>query len=506
MTISPNKRQKRDSSSPKKHLILNAFDMMCPSLQTAGLWSHPEDKSRDYNTIEYWTNLAKLLEKGKFNALFIADVLGGYDVYNGPRNLTAAAKSGAQWPINDPHAIVPAMAAVTENLSFAITSSTVSESPYHFSRRLATLDHLTKGRIGWNIVSSCLDSAARNLLNGGPLPEHDERYVKAQEFVEVVYQLFLSSWADDAVKFDRKTRVFTDPERIREINYKGEHFIVPGPSITEPTPQRLPVILQAGASKKGLEYAAKNAEAAFINGMTPEALKVKIDQLKKLVKQHGRNPDDVKVLSLVTVIVAPTHEEAIAKYEEYKYYSDPEGAQALFGGWTGIDLGKYDYDEPLDQVESNAVRSFVESWTKPVPGEDPNTKKTRATVVNQLQIGGSGILIVGDPEEVTEELIRWHEISGVDGFNFTYAVTPGSFEDLVEYVIPLLQEKGYAQKEYATNENGKPLTYRESIYGAGNGFLRPDHPAYNLRWKAEESKEEFEEKLQKTLKEKFGKT
>ena len=121
MTISPNKRQKRDSSSPKKHLILNAFDMMCPSLQTAGLWSHPEDKSPDYNTIEYWTNLAKLLEKGKFNALFIADVLGGYDVYNGPRNLTAAAKSGAQWPINDPHAIVPAMAAVTENLSFAIT-------------------------------------------------------------------------------------------------------------------------------------------------------------------------------------------------------------------------------------------------------------------------------------------------------------------------------------------------------------------------------------------------
>lgn len=372
MTASTNSTNDKQNRAP---LIWNSFCMGCLGLQCPGLWSHPDDKSRDFNTIEYWVNLAQLLEKGKFNALFIADVLGGYDVYNGPRNLTAAAKSGAQWPINDPHAIVPAMAAVTENLSFAITSSTVSESPYHFSRRLATLDHLTKGRIGWNIVSSYLDSAARNLLNGGPLPEHDERYVKAQEFVEVVYQLFLSSWADDAVKFDRKTRVFTDPERIREINYKGEHFIVPGPSITEPTPQRLPVILQAGASKKGLEYAAKNAEAAFINGMTPEALKVKIDQLKKLVKQHGRNPDDVKVLSLVTVIVAPTHEEAIAKYEEYKYYSNPEGAQALFGGWTGIDLGKYDYDEPLDQVESNAVRSFVESWTKPVPGEDPNTKK-----------------------------------------------------------------------------------------------------------------------------------
>ena len=114
-------------------------------------------------------------------------------------------------------------------------------------------------------------------------------------------------------------------------------------------------------------------------------------------------------------------------------------------------------------------------------------------MVNQLQIGGSGILIVGDPEEVTEELIRWHEISGVDGFNFTYAVTPGSFEDLVEYVIPLLQEKGYAQRNMQLMKMVNPLTYRESIYGAGNGFLRPDHPAYNLRWKAEESKEEFEE-------------
>ncbi|EER35125.1 conserved hypothetical protein [Candida tropicalis MYA-3404] len=222
------KRQKLQSESAPKHLIINAFDMMCPSLQTAGLWKHPKDKSRDYNTIEYWTNLAQLLERGKFNALFIADVLSGYDVYNGPRNFDAAARSGAQFPINDPHAVIPAMAAVTKNLSFAVTSSTITEAPYHFARRLATLDHLTKGRIGWNIVSSYLDSSARNVLNGANLPDHDERYDKAQEYLEVVYQLFLSSWADDAVEL--KNGVFTNPKKVREINYEGKYYTVPGPS------------------------------------------------------------------------------------------------------------------------------------------------------------------------------------------------------------------------------------------------------------------------------------
>ncbi|RCK67593.1 Dimethyl-sulfide monooxygenase [Candida viswanathii] len=322
------KRQKVESEKKPKHLIINAFDMMCPSLQTAGLWKHPKDKSRDYNTIEYWANLAKLLEKGKVNALFIADVLSGYDVYNGPRNFDAAARSGAQFPINDPHAVIPVMAAVTKNLTFAVTSSTITEAPYHFARRLATLDHLTKGRIGWNIVSSYLDSSARNVLNGANLPDHDERYDKAEEYLEVVYQLFLSSWADDAVEL--KDGVFSNPDKIREINYEGKHYTVPGPSITEPTPQRLPVILQAGASTKGLEYAAKHAEAVFINGMTPEGLKSKIDKLKKLVVANGRNPEDVKTVQLVTVITAPTHDEAIAKYKDYKQYTDKEGAQALF--------------------------------------------------------------------------------------------------------------------------------------------------------------------------------
>lgn len=494
------KRQKKE----RKPIILNAFDMATPGLQSPGLWKHPKDKSRDYNTIEYWTNLAQLLERGKFNALFIADVLGPYDVYNGPRNLTAAAKAGAQWPINEPSAVIPAMAAVTKNLSFAVTASTISEAPYHFARRLATLDHLTKGRVGWNIVSSYLDTASRNLLNGEPLPPHDERYEKAQEYLVVIYQLFLSSWADDAVKLDVKKGVFADPERIREINYDGKHYKVPGPFISEPNPyQRLPVILQAGASTKGLEYAAKNAEAVFINGMTPEGLKTKIDKLNDLIKKNGRNPDDVKKVQLVTVIVAPTHEEAIEKFNDIKQYADAEGAQALFGGWTGINLGEYEWDQKLDEVESNAVKSMAEMWTKPFPGDPPDLEKTRAYIADKVSVGGSGVLFIGTPEEVADEIENWVDISGIDGFNFTYAVTPGTFEDIVDLLVPELQRRGLVWKDYPK----EGLSFRENLYGIDREdatYLKPDHPAYNLRWKKGESREEFEEKLNKALKDNFG--
>ncbi|KAK7682896.1 hypothetical protein QCA50_013928 [Cerrena zonata] len=477
--------------------------MGCPGLQCPGLWKHPKDKSRNYNTIEYWTNLAKTLERGKFNALFIADVLGGYDVFNGPQNLTAAAKSGAQWPINEPSAVVSAMAAVTKNLSFAITFSTISEAPYHFARRLATLDHLTNGRVGWNVVSSYLDSAARNLLNNQPLPPHTERYERAQEYIEIIYDLFLSSWSDDAIKVDPKTGVFADAERIRQINYEGKHFNVPGPSITEPTPQRLPVILQAGTSKQGTEFAARNAEAVFVNDATPEGLGIKIKGFKDLIKQQGRSDKDVKFLQLITVVLGDTHEEAIEKLQEYKSYSDLDGAQALFGGWTGIDIGQYGWDQELKHVESNAVRGFVEKWTKVLPGESGDIKKTREFVANQISIGGFGSVFYGTPKEVADEIERWVDISDLDGFNITYTITPGAFEEVVDKLIPELRSRGLVWDDYPKDG----ITFREQIFGTEGEdptYLRSTHPAYELRWKAGESKEELEERIQSIKQERFN--
>ncbi|RLV89952.1 Dimethyl-sulfide monooxygenase [Spathaspora sp. JA1] len=484
----------------KKKLILNAFEMGCSGLQCPGLWKNPKDNSKNFDTIEYWTYLAKLLEKGKFNAMFIADVLGGYDVYNGPQNLTAAASSGAQFPVIDPSAIVSSMAAVTSNLSFGVTFSTISESPYHFNRRLATLDHLTRGRIGWNVVSSYLDSAARNLLNGEGLPPHAERYERAEEYINVVYKLFLSSWADDAVEL--RDGVFTNPEKIREINHEGKHFKVPGPSIVHPSPQRLPVILQAGTSKQGKEFAAKNAEAVFITTFSPEALGKQISEIKKLAKEkYGRPEGSIKFLQLITPVIGETHEEAEAKYKELQSYGDIEGAQALFSGWTGIDISKYSYGDDITETGTNAVKSFLELWNKKAPGEPEHVKKTREHIAKQITVGGLGPVFYGTAAEVADEIERWVQISGVDGFNMTYAVNPGTFEDVVEYLVPELQARGLVWDDYP--EVDHPLTFREQLFGSDrseSNFLLESHPAYKLRWKAGESKDEFERRINKKRK------
>ncbi|KAK6457061.1 luciferase-like domain-containing protein [Scheffersomyces xylosifermentans] len=481
------------STAPKekKQIALFAFEMACSGLQSPGLWKHPKDKSRNYNTIEYWTYLAQLLEKGKFNGIFIADVLGGYDVYNGPRNLTGAAISGAQWPVNEPSAVVSAMAAVTKKLSFGVTFSTISEAPYHLARRLATLDHLTNGRIGWNVVSGYLDSASRNLLNGTPLLAHDERYVHAEEYIKVIYELFLSSWADDAVEL--KNGVFTNPDKIREINFEGKYFKVPGPQITEPSPQRMPVVLQAGTSKSGKEFAAKNAEAVFITTFSPESLGAQIKDIKRIAKDnYGRPEGSIKFLQLITPVIAETHEEAVEKYKELQSYGDLEGAQSLFSGWTGIDIGQFGKDEELRDVGSNAVRGFIDLWTKTSPGEPADVKKTREYVAKQITVGGLGPVFFGTAKEVANEIERWVDISGVDGFNITYAISPGTFEDVVEKLIPELQSRGLVWEDYPEKER---VTFRESLFGTEGEepeFLHKTHPAHDLRWRAGVSKEDFE--------------
>ncbi|CAI5759893.1 unnamed protein product [Candida verbasci] len=497
----------------KKKLILNAFDMGCSGLQAPGLWKHPNDQSRNYNKLDYWVNLAKLLEKGKFNALFLADVLGPYDVYNGPRNYAPAAKSGAQFPVNEPSAAISAMAAVTKNLSFGVTFSTISEAPYHLARRLATLDHLTQGRIGWNVVSSYLDSASRNLLNGENLLPHDERYDQAEEFIEVIYKLFLSSWSDDAVEL--KNGVFSNPDKIREINHKGKYYTVPGPNITEPTPQRLPVILQAGTSSKGKDFAAKNAEIVFITTFSPKELGKQIKDIKKLAfEKYNRPKGSIKFLQLITPIIGDTHEEAKAKYLEFQKYGDLEGAQALFGGWTGVDIGKYKYDEDIQESGTNAVRSFLKLWNKGIDEDEENqkegdvkskfdgTKKTREYIAKQITVGGLGPVFYGTAKEVADEIERWVSISDVDGFNMTYAITPGTFEDAVNYLVPELQKRGLVWNDYpkSTNENtNNKLTFREQLFGDINKeepqYLLKSHPAYNLRWRKGETKEEFEKRI-----------
>ncbi|KAJ9270429.1 hypothetical protein DTO271D3_5224 [Paecilomyces variotii] len=466
------------SKKARKSLILNAFVEMCSGHQSPGLWRHPEDESWRFNDVDHWIELAKLLEEAKFHGIFIADVLGGYDVYKGPRNLDPAIVSGAQWPVNEPLAVVPAMAAATQNIGFGVTVTTTYEQPYHLARRLSTVDHLTKGRIGWNIVTGYLDSAARN-LGHTQQPGHDDRYAVAEEYIKVTYKLWESSWRDDAVVLDRERGIYTEPSRVRQINHEGKFYTVPGPHICQPSPQRTPLLLQAGTSKAGKTFAAQHAEAIFVAGHSPSVVAKNIAEIRQQAKEEfGRNPQDIKFLALLCPVLGRTEEEAKEKFRYFRSLGSTEGALALFGGWTGIDLSKYDDDQELRQVESNAIRSAVEGWSRATP-EVP--KWTKETVAQHITVGGLGATAVGTGAQVADEIERWVNEADVDGFNFAYAVKPGSFKDIIELLLPELRSRGLFWDDYAVKKG----TYRENFYGKkGQSGPLPEHPASKYRWRA----------------------
>ncbi|MFF2607290.1 LLM class flavin-dependent oxidoreductase [Arthrobacter koreensis] len=456
------------ATTPARQIRFNAFDMNCVGHQSPGLWRHPDDRSADYTKLSYWTHLAQTCERGLFDGIFIADVLGTYDVYGSSNDATL--RQGTQVPVNDPLLLVSAMALVTEHLGFGVTAGTAYEHPYPFARRLSTLDHLTEGRVGWNVVTGYLPSAARNMGQEDQL-EHDERYNHADEYLEVVYKLLEGSWEDGAVVRDRESGVFTDPAKVHDINHEGKYFKVPGIHISEPSPQRTPVIYQAGASPRGIGFAAENAEAVFVGAPTPEKLKATVTRIRDAAEAAGRDRHSIRIYTLLTIITAATAEEAEAKHQDYQHYTSDEGALALLSGWMGVDLSTYNLDEPLGAVKSNAIQSAAANFQKV---NDDGAPWTVRDIAASAGIGGLGPRLVGSGAEVAEELIRWVEETDVDGFNLAYAVTPGTFEDVVEYVVPELQKRGAYPTEYA------PGTLRNKLFGAGDK-LPEDHRGAKFR-------------------------
>jgi alkanesulfonate monooxygenase len=408
--------------------------------------------------------LAKTLERGKFDGIFLADVLGIYDVYGGSPD--AALRHAVQVPVNDPVLLIPAMAAVTEHLGFGVTCTLSYEPPYPLARRMSTLDHLTKGRVGWNIVTGYLNSAATG-MGLAEQPRHDRRYDVAEEYMQIVYRLWEESWDDDAVSRDRAGRVFADPAKIRRIDHRGEFYRVDAIHLCEPSPQRTPVLYQAGASTRGRAFAAAHAECIFINGPTPQVVAPQVADLRRRAGANGRDPADILVFTLATVITGRSEAEARAKYAEYRRYADYEAALALFSGWTGVDFSKYRPEDELRYIETEAMRSALESFTS----ADPNRVWTVRELAEHVAIGGRGPLFVGSPQQIADTLIGWVEATGVDGFNLAYAVTPESFEDFVALVVPELQRRGAYKHDYRAG------TLREKLFGAGRARLRPPHPA-----------------------------
>lgn len=448
-----------------RQIHFNAFEMNCVGHQSPGLWAHPRDRSWQYKDLEYWTDLAKTLERGIFDGIFIADVIGYYDIYKGSNH--HAIHQAAQIPVNDPLQLAAPIALATEHLGIGITASTSFEHPYTFARRLSTADHHTKGRVGWNIVTSYLESGAKNIGQGG-LRRHDNRYEVAAEYVEVLYKLWEGSWEDGAVVRDQQKRIFTNPDKVHEIGHKGKFFEVPGYHLCEPSPQRTPVLYQAGASGAGRAFSAQHAECVFVAAPTKSVLKAYVADVRRQAAAAGRNPRKILTFNLVTVIVDETDAKAEAKFREYQQYSSYDGSLVFMSGWTGIDFGQYAPTDLVKKVDTNAIVSVV----------DHLSSGDRSWTIEELAqwggVGGLGPVFVGSPETIANILQEWVEETDVDGFNLAYAVTPETFEDIVNHLVPELQKRGAYPTAY------RPGTLREKLFGDGS-YLPAEHPAAGFR-------------------------
>ena len=451
----------------KKRIAVNAFDMTCVGHQSFDLWRHPRSRATEYNTIKYWTDLAQILEKGFFDGVFLADVVGIYDIYK--NSAAPAIEGGAQVPVNDPFMQISAMAAVTEHLGFGVTSA-VTYEPYTLARKYASLDHLTNGRVGFNVVTSYLPSAAECQGLETQI-EHDTRYELAEEFLDVCYKLWEGSWEDGAVVKDRERGIYADPAKVHPIQHKGKYFSVPGAGLTEPSPQRTPVIFQAGASSRGQKFSGKHAEVVFIGALRPDLTRIITDRIRDRAEENGRGRDEIKVFAMLSIIVDETEEKAKAKYEEYRKYVNLESSQAIIGGWSGVDLSQFDEDEVLNYVKTESIQSFLTPFTL----QAKDKQWTRKDIAEHCTLGGMGEVIVGDPQQVADELERWIDEGGLDGINLAYHVSPGSFEDFIEFVVPELQKRG----RYRTSYEGETL--RESLFGKGQTKVADSHPAAKYR-------------------------
>ncbi|WP_336039651.1 LLM class flavin-dependent oxidoreductase [Acinetobacter calcoaceticus] len=450
-----------------KKISFNAFEMNCIAHQSPGLWRHPQDRSVEYKDLEYWTDLAQILERGFFDGIFIADVLGIYDVYH--QSAEHALTGAVQVPVNDPLQIVPAMAAVTKHLGFGVTTSISFEHPYPFARRISTLDHLTKGRVGWNIVTSYLESGSKNLGLKTQV-NHDNRYDIADEYLEVLYKLWEGSWEEGSVLRDRENGIFADHKKVHPIQHEGKYFTVPGIHICEPSPQRTPVLYQAGASSRGQKFASQNAECVFIAAPSKIATKKIVQGIRQKLAQEGRDPYSVKIYALLSIVTDETDTKAQAKFKEYQSYGSYDGALTLLSGWSGVDFSQYQPTDKVEYIQTNAIQSLLDSYVN----ADPERVWTIEEIANWNSLGGNGPVLVGSAEIVSDALQEWVEDTDVDGFNLAYILAHQTFADVVEFIVPELQKRGVYQTSYAQG------TLREKLFGAGP-YLPENHRGAKYR-------------------------
>lgn len=400
-----------------------------------GAWRYREDDPFDYTKIEFYQEIGRIAEAGCLQAVFLADTL-------------AVAEENFERPnfgAMDPTIVLAAVASVTRHVGLVATASTTYNEPYNLARRIATLDHLSRGRASWNIVTTFIPDVAAN-FGTAELPNHDDRYERAEEFVDVVTRLW-DSWEDDALVGDKVTGRFADASRVHVINHRGAHYTVRGPITLPRSPQGRPVLYQSGSSGPGRDLAARFADAVFTPQNTIAAAQEFRADVRRRTKERGRSPDDIKIIPGLLPVLGGTVAEARARKDKL----DELGGQselkklALRVGLRVDDL-KLDEPLPLELIKENHHFRASEGFRDAVVRLAVEEKLTVREIL--YRNGGGHVQVVGTPEQVADLIETWYREGAVDGFNLMIDVLPDGLRDFVEQVIPILQRRGVFRREY----------------------------------------------------------
>ncbi|MGP0051386.1 MAG: NtaA/DmoA family FMN-dependent monooxygenase [Solirubrobacteraceae bacterium] len=446
---------------------LNVLTQCIPSSIFEGMWRHEQDRSATgYRTLEYWTEVARKLEAARIDALFFADFQGIYDVYRGSPG--AALRHGLHVPSVDPTLVIGTLAAATRQLGFTVTYCVSYHAPFQCARVFSTLDHFTGGRIGWNIVTSDVRLAERMGLAN--YQAHDERYDRADEYMSVVLALWEQSWSDDAVVRDAIHDTFTDPDRVRSIDHAGRWFRLSTPHQCEPSPQRTPVLHQAGASPRGRQFAAHYAEVVFVTLSGARKGAPAVAELRRLAGEQGRDPRSLKILQGMPVLVAPTEEQAAAKADMFTQLVSPGGLLTKWCGWVGVDLAAYADDTPVSEVLPQDGRSIVGFLEEAAPARNWTLGDLRSYIATPRRPHRfDRLMLFGTPSQIADRMEEWLELADIDGFNLFPCPPSAGIDDICDLLVPELQRRGLFRSEYDAAQR----TLRERYFGAGNSRYQP---------------------------------
>jgi alkanesulfonate monooxygenase len=416
-------------------------------------WRHPDAQIDAGENFEHYQQITQTAERSLFDAVFLADSPG---IWGGPPE---SQKRNGKLARFEPITLFSALSAVTKHIGFIATASTTYEDPYTLARKFASLDHLSNGRAGWNVVTTGNESAAGN-FGLERHPDHSDRYERAEEFVQVVKGLW-DSWEDDVFIRDRESGIYFDSDKLHILNHKGKHFSVKGPLNVSRPPQGYPVIVQAGASEAGRELAAKTAEVIFTANQTLADAQEFYADVKGRLAKYGRSPDDLKIMPGAFPVIGRTEAEAQEKYEFLQSLIHPDVAWGILRNYyKDVDLSQYSLDDPAPEISGETNNN--KSRLKLVKDLATRGRLTLRELYRSLATARGHRTIIGTPESIADQLEEWFNNGAADGFNIMPPILPTGLDDFVNLVVPILQERGLFRTEYEGS------TLRENL-----GLRRP---------------------------------